>query len=464
MLLLTIICIAGQTLFAQRRNVVFFYGLGKKATESAAYANAFESTRQITSFSDFNYVTQQNDAQGMQKVVDDARTQAATALGGNLNNTQNVAVGHDIGGLIARRINNTHASMFGGLILTGTPNTEMTIVTNYINGRLQREFKATGLNRAPDIKTAFKLGTQDFGQIAIAEIPMKWAEKTFGADPAAVFKSVNDLQKSSRFLNNLGSVPTVPTVAIWGNENDPAVWRFFSSVNGGAIGATPAGTILDSDLTMTDFVSRARDKADNTITSENALGILKIVLGTAAIVTSVIPIFGAGGLTLLNIVKAIVGVGGGVSGGISSQTNFDNAAKARLARDWVDDSQTIWKSLIGATREDIVTVDNRGAMRESCRQGINDPARGWAWYFTTLTSQERNYCWITEITQMTVQVQEESDGVLHKTTQQLGNVLDTRNIIEATGANHEELLNHPGVTRAYNKVWNGESHNFFFTR
>ncbi|MEO0044607.1 MAG: hypothetical protein RL329_4055, partial [Bacteroidota bacterium] len=106
------------------------------------------------------------------------------------------------------------------------------------------EFRITGIARAPNIKIPFKLGAQDFGTISIADIPLKWAEKTFGADPASVFKSVTDLQRDSRFLRNLGN-PTIPTVTIWGNEDDPAIWRFFSSVNGAAIGATTLGSVAE---------------------------------------------------------------------------------------------------------------------------------------------------------------------------------------------------------------------------
>jgi hypothetical protein len=410
-------------------------------------------------------VTQQTDPQGMVKVAEDAGIQAAAGLGANVAEPRNVALGHDIGGLIARRLNHTNPNMFGGMILTGTPNTEMHIATNYINGRLQREFKATGMERAPNVKASFKLGSQDFGQIPVAEIPMKWAEKTFGADPAAVFNSVNDLQKNSEFLRNLGN-PTIPTVTIWGNENDPAVWRFFSSVNGAAIGATPMVTTDVSDEPLAGFIRTVRTEADGTITKQNWTGALKIALGAVTIVLSIKGMLPIKKESWFN--KLLNGLGGTgvISGGgliVGSFENFANAATARKTRDWLDDSQTIWNNLIGATRDELVSVDNRGAMTPMCRQGIDDPARGWSWYWNTLTQEERQRCWINEITQIRVRVQEESDGVLHKTTQQFGSALSPTNRVEARGANHEELLNHTGTTAAYNRVWRGDAGDFFIT-
>lgn len=402
----------------------------------------------------------------MVKVAEDARIQATTALTAlsatAVSDPRNVALGHDVGGLVARQINKTH-SMFGGIILTGTPNTEMPLVSNYINGRLFTDFKQIGLQRAGDVKASFKLGAQDFGMIPIAEIPMKWAEKTFGADPAAIFRSVNDLQKDSRFLRNLGN-PTVPTVAIWGNENDPAIWRFFSSVNSAAIGATPLAITDRSDASLVMLVNAAADAANATLNSENRWGIFKVVgavvgiaLAIAALPAAAVGVFEAVG-------KLILGTSAGGLGIFGAFTNFDNAAKARSARDWLEiDCRTIWNNLIGATRDEIVTVDNRGAMTESCRQGISDPARGWPWYWQILTQEERQRCWINEITQVRVRVQEESDGVLHKTTQQFGLSLAPLNRVEARGANHEELLNHTGTTAAYEQVWSGRSDRFFLT-
>jgi hypothetical protein len=467
LLLIATTCLIHQTLHAQRRNVVFFYGLNKKATESQAYANAFETSRSITSvFETFNYATQQTDPQGMVKVAEDARIQATTALTAlsatAVSDPRNVALGHDVGGLIARQINKTH-SMFGGIILTGTPNTEMPLVSNYMNGRLFLDFKHIGLQRAGDVKASFKLGAQDFGMIPIAEIPMKWAEKTFGADPAAIFRSVNDLQKDSRFLRNLGN-PTVPTVAIWGNENDPAIWHFFSSVNSAAIGATPLATTDRSDASLVTLVNAAADAANATLNSENRWGIFKVIGAVAGIALAIAALPAATTGVLEAVGKLVIGTSAGGLGIFGAIGNFENAAKARSTRDWLEiDCRTIWNNLIGATRDEIVTVDNRGAMTESCRQGINDPARGWGWYHTQLTQEERDRCWIGEITQFLAHVQEESDGVLHKTTQQFGLTLPPRARIEARGANHEELLNHTGATAAYRQIWSGESESFFRT-
>jgi hypothetical protein len=56
-------------------------------------------------------------------------------------------------------------------------------------------------------------------------------------------------------------------------------------------------------------------------------------------------------------------------------------------------------------------------------------------------------CWINETVLQNMHIQEESDGVLHKTTQQFRSALTDDPIFEARGANHEELLNHPALRK-----------------
>jgi hypothetical protein len=244
---------------------------------------------------------------------------------------------------------------------------------------------------------------------------------------------------------------------------------FFSSINGAAIGATPLVIADVSDEPLSVFIANARNAADGTITKQNWIGGLKIVGGVLLIAASVKGFFtkdtsGWFNRTLKFLGTSGTGLVGGVNLIIGSFDNFATAATARKTRDWLDDSQTIWNNLIGATRDELVSVDNRGSMTPMCRQGIDDPARGWPWYWQVLTQEERQRCWINEITQVRVRVQEESDGVLHKTTQQFGNVLPSNQVFEARGANHEELLNHTAVTQAYNvNVWGNRQLSAFFT-
>jgi hypothetical protein len=78
------------------------------------------------------------------------------------------------------------------------------------------------------------------------------------------------LQRDSRFLRNLGN-PTIPTVTIWGNEDDPAIWRFFSSVNGSAIGAATLGSVPEKDAIAV-LVRSSINDATNTIQTEHMCG------------------------------------------------------------------------------------------------------------------------------------------------------------------------------------------------
>lgn len=438
----------GGVLFAQERQVVFFYGLGKNQNDISAYMNKFSTERRIrplpTTGTAFTYQTRQT--AGMPQVIQDATTEATQFLGVNVSNIRNVAIGHDMGGLIAQSIA-SHSNMFRGIILTGTPNQDMTIVTNFINGRMQSEFRATGLALAADVQSSFIFDGVDFGRISIADIPSRWAQRLFGTNPGNVFRSVSDLQRNTPFMSNLANTRnnSLPTVTIWGNENDPAVWRYFSSINGRAIGAVPEGSIADSDMDMTNLVNNTIRTTRNQADLAFVTGIVKVFAGIFALAAA--PITG---------VTAVAAVGAG----IAAFKDFQSIGPMADKIGWLQDSRLIWNSLIGADRTEIVTITNVGGMTEMCRQGINDPNRGWSWYWTTLSQEERTRCWINEVLQVRVNISEESDGVLHKTTQQLGH-LAAREQLEAQGVNHEELLNHRRVTERYNEILDGRSHPFF---
>jgi hypothetical protein len=109
---------------------------------------------------------------------------------------------------------------------------------------------------------------------------------------------------------------------------------------------------------------------------------LKIVGATAALLEGFYALEGTVFTNLFKIIGFSTGAGLGIAGAI---INFDNAAKARKTRDWLESCGTIWKNLIGATRTEQVNVGIQGAMREHCRQMVNDPNQGWAAYWTVLT-------------------------------------------------------------------------------
>ena len=107
-LILSHVCVI-QRVMAQDRNAVYFYGLGKTQNESTAYGDKFAGERKMISRTNLNnYVTRQTDPAGMQRVADDAYNGALTALGTQSTNPNNIAIGHDIGGLIVRNIHKNH--------------------------------------------------------------------------------------------------------------------------------------------------------------------------------------------------------------------------------------------------------------------------------------------------------------------------------------------------------------------
>jgi hypothetical protein len=438
-LILSNVCVT-QPVMAVDRNTVYFYGLGKTQNESTAYGNKFAAERKMDSKTDFNYVTRQTDRGGMQKVADDAYTETLLRLGAQSTDPNNIAIGHDIGGLIARSIYKNHGGTFGGIILTGTPNQDMVIVTNFINGRIQSEFTQTGLELAGDIKALFNFDGNNFGNISIAEIPIRWAQRQFGANPANIFASVNHLQRNSSFLRDVADAPRVNTITIRGNENDPAVWRYFSSINGRAIGAATEGSISNSDQDLVNIVNTAITDTRNQADIAALTGAFKVLGGVVALFTN--PFAGAAAI-------------------LSSINDFRTVNKLADKIGWLQDSRFIWNNLIGASREEIVTITNIGGMTPACTNGIN--ANGWQWYWQTLSQEERTRCWINEVIQVRTLINEPSDGLLHATTQKLPNLAEDQQL-EATEANHEELLNHPRVTERYTQIWEGEINTYFKTR
>ncbi len=447
-LILSNLCVTQRVMAQNNRNAVYFYGLGKTQNESKAYGDKFAAERKFISRTNLNnYVTRQTDPTGMQRVADDAYNGALTALGTQSTDPNNIAIGHDIGGLIARSIHKNHPGMFGGFILTGTPNQDMVIVSNYINGRIQSEFTQTGLRFAGDVKAVFNFDGNNFGELAIADIPLRWAQRQFGSNPANVFSSVSDVQnRNTSFMRGLADAAPIPKITIRGNENDPAVWRYFSSINGRAIGAATEGSILGSDEDLVNLVNTTITKSKNDADIAALTGTLKVIGVVVGFFFNPFSLGAviAGGSALLNPVA-----------------DFRTVNRLADKIGWLQDSRLIWNKLIGADREEIVTITNIGGMTAACTNGIN--ANGWQWYWQTLSQEERTRCWINEVRQVRVSISEPSDGLLHETTQKLSNLAEDQQL-EAAEANHEELLNHPRVTERYNQIWEGEINAYFKTR
>jgi hypothetical protein len=159
-----------------------------------------------------------------------------------------------MGGLMARKMENN----FGGMILKGTPNKGMPILAAYQHGELGN-FALQGddkLNGKASLSACIN-GDQTAG-ISPAQIPSMWAKSVFGP-VKSLSPAVLDLNPASGFIQGL-TQPTKPVAVIWGNENEPSMWRFFSS-GCGDIGSEPPGSKPDdSDLSLTNAMQNKRDE------------------------------------------------------------------------------------------------------------------------------------------------------------------------------------------------------------
>jgi pimeloyl-ACP methyl ester carboxylesterase len=209
--------IFGQVGVTQDRRVTFLHGLGG-ADQWDPFVDFFENgpNSRRMDIANNNY----SSAGGFNTI--------AAGITGNFGSTS-IAICHSMGGVIARRLDNTQAAVMGGIITVGSPMDGAPVANSTVNGDVGRAIGDANyaLIRGP-LATIFgaSFSVQIFGN-------------TFGALilPGILGNAITSLGNDAATLSDLkvggsgieadknASPTNTPKISIWGNEDSPTHWN-----------------------------------------------------------------------------------------------------------------------------------------------------------------------------------------------------------------------------------------------
>ncbi|MGF1636802.1 MAG: esterase/lipase family protein, partial [Cyclobacteriaceae bacterium] len=351
-ILLACLMVSGN-LIAQR-DVIWQHGLSDSDAFWRNYAAEFEGTRNIRSTN-----VRFNSENGV-------RNMANLVAAGTPNGANNIGIGHSMGGVVLREVQNQiNPNHVGGIITVGSPLNGARISNTMTNGEF-RGYISHGINeltKGPAREVfgisyiILRVGTRAFTGRALQEILLD----EVGFDNLILNEfgnaSSNDLAENSAYMNQARNYNmNIPRISIFGNENSPVHYRLAST------------TIGQPDNHFPDIIRQSRGVY-------NAFYIKNVA-------------------TFFNII------------------NISKAAGWKAGRDYLDNgSEKGWNNLTGATRverrqscfEDWVCGDDY-----SCFQNI-------VTYEDYLECEE--LCYTTICRTITQHYNQPSDGLLHQSTQ-----------------------------------------------
>jgi pimeloyl-ACP methyl ester carboxylesterase len=225
--------IFGQVGVTSDRTVNFLHGLGGNATDWEGFTDFFriDDNRRIN-VRNLGFTS----AGGFAAITTAAGNQS-------LLGSDNIAICHSMGGVIARRIDRaatTPNQTYGGIITVGSPLDGAPIANSVSNGSVGRAIADANyaLSRGPFASIFPDFGVQVFGNFFGAVVLPGMLEQllgpsSFGNDPA----TLRDLGVGGNGIEadkNATSTNT-PKISIWGNEDGPIHWNILATNAGSAI-------------------------------------------------------------------------------------------------------------------------------------------------------------------------------------------------------------------------------------
>ncbi|MDR0295681.1 MAG: alpha/beta hydrolase [Prevotellaceae bacterium] len=390
-LILVLFALPHITVYAQQnRNVIWVHGLGDNSLAWKHYADIFAAERRIYSHRESFKTSSGLDS-------------AAIHLKAFVTSTAptNLGIGHSMGGLMIREVDRTTSAndkRFGGFITVASPNYGAPVSDNILKGA-QDAMIETAVKRLAAGFIA-ELGGA-LGEVIWKFIFADWTVKkitdALRKNTAMMDTTANkDLKEGSPAmdaLNNFNS--TAHKIAIIAEETSPVHWRMAGSAVFGA-----GTSVLAGDEEMVWVANQTRKIYNDKVKQHEVVGFIALFLNPPAIAHH-------------NILK--------------------NAWKE--GRDWLDQSETIWCSLIKSSKTYYSTVIWEEWV--PCASGGVFPAIRYPHQ-----PAQPLLCdyWISHETICGITVNYKSDGLLPTYAQELKDCpAGNRYVIDH--ANHMEVLN-----------------------
>lgn len=421
--ILAVLCttILFQPNIAQDRPALWVHSLGENAQTWAIYNEIFNTERQINGLSN-SYVVNQ----GIPAFANNIAAVISANFPGTIGvQTQNIGIGHGLGGLALRELARTRTGgnkSLQGLITVGSPNEGAPIINSIRNGRV--------LAATTDACVRLQAGPRSespFRNVSVSGVPSSVLCGIMSSNflnplfqNQANNPSVDDIVPESSFLTTLNSnAPSIPAISIRGNENSPVHWRLLSS-------------FISNNANDTEYVQRAMLMREYYNTSYIYNLSLAAVTGIFSFFNPVFAKF-----TAMHLFRAI---------------------EWNKGKKWFDQSENIWNGLIGCTGERVTrTVSFTGNV---CN-GFTTGTPQWVNCLQNQCGGMIENCIQTISYSFSILVNNSSDGLLCDQTQLIDGLPDD-NYYEARGVNHMEQTNTTNGTTAdgrdvmrdiFNLIW-----------
>jgi hypothetical protein len=392
-ILLNILLMGIITINAQR-NVAWVHGLDGDASSWENYNRIFDSERKINSLR-----TSYNTDNGINNAGNQVRS-AMNSFGNGAKNASNIGIGHSMGGLMIRDVDRTTTAsnkVFGGYITVTSPNYGAPISNSLLDGSVTAAAQ-NACNKIADgpLAQVFSLPWGIVSNLATNTLCKKFIDNDLVQTLQGTPVTNADLRVGSPTINAINNYnSSLPRISMWGEETSPVHWRMFGS------------TLNNNDSSLLGPINSGRG----------------VYHGFYVYNTS------------LAVVTGVAGFWNPFLWGLTATYTY-RATQWKKGRNWIDDSENIWSSLIKTTRREAqkywtntwipcaypprIEVQQKTAERlppdEDCGE--------WKWV------QRTRY----------VSVNYPSDGLLPQYTQELQGIPND-NKYKVEGANHIEVRN-----------------------
>ena len=287
---------------------------------------------------------------------------------------------------------------FGGYITVDSPNYGAPIANSYLDGSVENAAE-DACNKLADGPSSelFNLPWGIVSNLATNALCNIFISNDLFQGYIGSTITANDLKEGSTTINQINAYSTsIPRISIWAEENSPVHWRMISS------------TLYNNDTKFVNMVNSARGVYNGFYITNTSLA----------------------------VVSGVFGFWNPASWGATALFSY-RASQWKKGRNWIDDSENIWSSLIKTTRQEQETywvnlwepcpypplLDELPKSANAARVPLNDDCGEWKW------EQRTRY----------ISVNYPSDGLLPQYTQELQGILEG-NKYKIEGANHMEVL------------------------
>ncbi len=380
-----------------QRNIAWVHGLDGDSTSWQHYESIFTAELNINSLrttynTDFGIthsaalvIKSMNSYYGNNGIIGSSGNEA--------NNPKNMGIGHSMGGMMIRRADellNTNPKKFGGYVTVTSPNYGAPIANSLLNGNVTRAAQdaCSKLSSGP-ISQIFVLPWAIIPGLGTDYLCNQFIDNDLVQNLLGTPTTSFDLRVGSSAVNSINDYtdninPSIPRISIWAQENSPVHWRMFSSA------------AYNNDTELIDKVNRARRIYHIFYKYNNVRGITSM----------------------------IGGFWNPLSWGESALYMY-RSNQWKKGRDWIDNSENVWSSLIKTTR------------REQQTYSVLVTVFGYEWDGDNTTGSlglhwESRTRWVS--------VNYPSDGLLPQYTQELQGI-PQENRYQINGANHIQVRN-----------------------